>query len=83
MSNDNDKDKGDTKDTVVSLTSSKANASAAQTRKILESIEALREQADAVEEAYKMKARIQRTRYNAYIEAGFTPDQALELCKHD
>jgi hypothetical protein len=32
-------------------------------------------------EYLKLKAKLQKAKYDALIENGFTPEQALELCK--
>jgi hypothetical protein len=34
-------------------------------------------------EAYKQGARMQKARFDAYIEIGFTEEQAMRLCLRD
>jgi len=41
----------------------------------------LRENLESVIEYQEIKAQIQRAKYNALTEEGFTPDQAIELSK--
>ena len=33
------------------------------------------------EELIKIRAKMKRVEYDAYVEEGFTPEQALTLCK--
>lgn len=34
-------------------------------------------------EAYKQGARLQKARFDAYVEAGFAQEQAMRLCLRD
>jgi chromosome segregation ATPase len=44
-------------------------------------IEHLKRQMDSAIEYATLKAHLQRAAYNAYMKEGFTPAEALELCK--
>ena len=44
-------------------------------------VESLRREADAFIEMGVIMARIRRAHFTAYIAEGFTPTEALELCK--
>lgn len=44
-------------------------------------IEAIKRDADAFIEMGAVMARIRRAHFTAYIAEGFTPTEALELCK--
>lgn len=44
-------------------------------------VDAMRRNMPTMIEYGKMTAHLRWETYNAYLEAGFNPDQALELCK--
>jgi len=43
-------------------------------------LENLKRNMEAIIETNKLIAKIRRASYEAYVSAGFTPDQALQLC---
>lgn len=49
--------------------------------KLAADLERMKRNLPGTEEYLRLLARLHKAKYDALIEAGFTPDQALELCK--
>lgn len=52
-----------------------------QINKYIANVEIMKGQLEAMKEYEVMKASLIRTKFNSLIEEGFTPEQALILCK--
>jgi len=46
-------------------------------------LEAFRRDMDSHIQAIKLVAQLRKAKYDAHIKEGFTPEQALEICKGD
>lgn len=69
-------------DKPVSLVSYKLTKTQQSLKDLYDSIEYMRANIHAIEEANRMQAQIRKSIYDSHIEAGFTPEQALEICKN-
>ena len=49
--------------------------------KMREALENMRDVADIIKENWKISAGIMKAKYDALVAEGFTPQQALDLCK--
>lgn len=63
--------------------SEKLSKEESQRAKHAQQIKAMTESFDpiAIAEIYAIVAQEQRIKFNAYLKAGFTEDQAIKLCK--
>lgn len=52
-----------------------------ETDKFKANLEKLKRHQESIAEFHIMMAKVQKAAYDAKIDAGFTPEQALELCK--
>ena len=65
----------------IVVTDGAVTATASYTERLKQVIGNLRANEALVAEFYDLDARIKRKRYDALLDAGFTPAEAVELCK--
>ena len=68
-------------DKMISMEEFKNGFSKTNLIKLREEIDRFRDMADLLKENAKIMAGITKAKYDALVSEGFTPHQALELCK--
>jgi len=52
-------------------------------KKMKEDLKNFKESMGVIIEFYEIDAKVRKARYNSLVTEGFTPEQALEICKGD
>lgn len=78
-----DEQNKDNQNKPISLVQEKRTKLERELSALSRAIDRTRSMMPVLKEFYELQAQQKKVKYDQYINADFTPQQALELCKHD